>query len=106
MGKNYFQNAELLDRVVQAEVGGVVSSIESLEPNLDEYWLDLDKESDPLEFLFTVGEDHKLLARGNVQTITGREKTGKSSFGALLMVALLKGEFLGLKPASQGTKGV
>ena len=105
MEKNDFQNAELFDRVVQAKGGGAVFNIiEPSVPNLDEYWLDLDKESDPLEFLFNMGEDHKLLARGNVQTITGREKTGKSSFGALLMVALLKGAFLGLKPASQNLR--
>lgn len=73
--------------------------VKRLVPDLNEYWLDLDKESEPLEFLFTVGEGNQLLARGNVQTITGREKTGKSAYGLLLMVALLEGEYLGVKPA-------
>lgn len=98
MEKNDFQNAEPLDRVVQARGGGEVFNIvEPSVPNLDEYWLDLDGEDAPLEFLFVMGEDHKLLARGNVQTIAGREKTGKSFFGVLLNVAGLNGEFLGVK---------
>lgn len=97
------ESFEQLDRTAQktteAEEAKNYPVVKRLEPDLNEYWLDLDKESEPLEFLFTVGEGNQLLARGNVQTITGREKTGKSAYGLLLMVTQLKGEYLGVKPA-------
>ena len=101
MDKLDLESFEQLDRTAQktTEEATTYVVVESLEPDLSEYWLDLDKESEPLEFLFTVGEGNQLLARGNVQTITGREKTGKSAYGLLLMVALLEGEYLGVKPA-------
>ena len=101
MDKLDLESFEQLDRTAQktTEEATTYVVVESLEPDLSEYWLDLDKESEPLEFLFTVGEGNQLLARGNVQTITGREKTGKSAYGLLLMVTQLKGEYLGVKPA-------
>ena len=66
--------------------------------DLSEYWLDLDKESAPLDFLFHIDVTERLLARGNVQVVKGREKTGKSAYGILLMTSALKGEFLGVRP--------
>lgn len=70
-----------------------------LEPSvsdLADYWLDLDKESEPLDFLFHIDVAERLLARCNIQIVKGREKTGKSAYGTLLMTAALKGEFLGV----------
>lgn len=61
-------------------------------------YLDLDGADEPVEFLFCYKQKHNLIARGNLQVLKGREKTGKSSMGVALMVAALKGGFLQIEP--------
>ena len=62
-------------------------------------YLDLNDGTDGhgIDFLFTRGDD-KYIARGNIQVVKGREKTGKSAFGIALIVSALSGGFLGLEP--------
>ena len=66
-------------------------------------YLDIFGEDTPIDFLFENG-GAPFIARGNVQTVKGREKTGKSAFGIALIVAALKGEFAGIKAKAEGTK--
>lgn len=61
-------------------------------------YLDLTGEDEPVDFLFCYKGEHNLIARGNLQVLKGREKTGKSSMGVALMVAALKGVFLQIEP--------
>lgn len=61
-------------------------------------YLDLTGEDEPVDFLFCYKGKHNLIARGNLQVLKGREKTGKSSMGVALMVAALKGGFLQIEP--------
>lgn len=61
-------------------------------------YLDLTGEDEPVDFLFCYKGEHNLIARGNLQVLKGREKTGKSSMGVALMVAALKGGFLQIEP--------
>lgn len=60
-------------------------------------YLDLSGTDEPVEFLFRK-DGCGLMARGNLQIVKGREKTGKSAAGIALMVAALKGCFLQIKP--------
>ena len=65
-------------------------------------WLDLDGEDEPVRFLFNrkvEGENYGLIAEGNLHTIKGLEKAGKSAMGLLLIVASLRGSFLGIEAA-------
>lgn len=50
-----------------------------------------------VESLFSLGDKHDIIARNNLHTLKGSLKTGKSAWGLILMVAALKGEFLGIK---------
>ena len=61
-------------------------------------YLDIDGEDEPVDFLFRYKGKYSLIARGNLQLLKGREKTGKSSMGVALMVAALKGGFLQIEP--------
>ena len=61
-------------------------------------YLDLTGEDEPVDFLFCYKGEYNLIARGNLQVLKGREKTGKSSMGVALMVAALKGGFLQIEP--------
>ena len=65
--------------------------------------LDIYGEDTPIDFLFTY-RDKPFIARGNVQTLKGREKAGKSAFGVALIVAALKGEFAGVKPCKDNLR--
>ena len=66
-------------------------------------YLDLAGEDEPIEFLLSFGES-KLLARANLHTLQGTKKAGKSAAGLAFIVALLKGEFIGLKAVHPGTR--
>lgn len=57
-----------------------------------------DEEGEVEDFLFTFGDQGGMMKSGNIQTLRGAEKTGKSAFGLMLMAAAIKGEFLGIKP--------
>ena len=65
--------------------------------------LDIYGEDTPIDFLFTLN-GAAFMARGNLQTVKGREKTGKSAFGIALITAALGGEFAGVKPCKDGLK--
>lgn len=63
-------------------------------------WLDLDGEDAPVRFLFTRevdGKERGMIAEGNLHTIKGIEKAGKSAVGLALIAAVLRGEFIGIK---------
>ncbi len=66
-------------------------------------WLDdLEGEETPIPFLFHLnakGGPFGIIAAANLHTIKGLEKTGKSAAGLALIVAALRGYFLGLEPA-------
>lgn len=65
-------------------------------------YLDINGKDDPIDYLFLSGEDGRgLIVRANLQTIKGREKVGKSAAGLALIVAALKGEFLGIRPSKE-----
>lgn len=61
-------------------------------------YLDIDGTDEPIDFLFSLNDEQGFIARGNMQVVKGREKTGKSAMGIALIVAALKGEFLHIKP--------
>lgn len=60
-------------------------------------YLQIDGEDEPIEYLFTLGDKYGLIARANLHTLRGAPKTGKSAAGIALIVAALKGEFIGIK---------
>jgi KaiC/GvpD/RAD55 family RecA-like ATPase len=60
-------------------------------------YLEISGEDEPIEFLFTLGDKYGLIARGNLHTLRGAPKTGKSAAGLALIAAALKGEFIGIK---------
>jgi RecA-family ATPase len=62
-------------------------------------YLDLAGEDDPIDFLFTLGGRYGLIARANLHTLQGTKKAGKSAAGLALIIAALKGEFIGLTPS-------
>lgn len=59
-------------------------------------YLDVAGEDAPIDFLFTLGGKYGLIARANLHTLQGTKKAGKSAAGLALIVAALKGEFLGI----------
>lgn len=61
-------------------------------------YLDLNGKDEPIDFLFMYKNEHGLIARGNIQTVKGREKTGKSAAGILLLSAIAKNGFADIKP--------
>lgn len=60
-------------------------------------YLEIAGEDEPIEYLFTLGDKHGLIARANLHTLRGAPKTGKSAAGIALITAALKGEFIGIK---------
>lgn len=60
-------------------------------------YLEIAGEDEPIEYLFTQGDKYGLIARANLHTLRGAPKTGKSAAGIALIVAALKGEFIGIK---------
>ena len=58
-------------------------------------YLDVTGEDAPIDFLFALGE-HGLIARANLHTLQGTKKAGKSAAGLALIVAALKGEYIGI----------
>lgn len=71
-------------------------------------WLDdLDVEDEPIQFLFhrkVEGKDHGAIAEANLHTVKGIEKAGKSALGLLLIVAAIRGEFLGVEASRSPIK--
>ena len=59
-------------------------------------YLDVTGEDAPIDFLFTQGGKYGIIARANLHTLQGTKKAGKSAAGLALIVAALKGEFIGL----------
>ena len=60
-------------------------------------YLEIAGEDEPIEYLFTLGDKYGLIARANLHTLRGAPKTGKSAAGIALIVAAIKGEFIGIK---------
>lgn len=71
-------------------------------------WLDnLNGEEDPIRFLFhreVEGKTYGLIAEANLHTIKGHKKAGKSAAGLALIVAAIRGEFLGIAPTRPDLK--
>ena len=67
-------------------------------------YLDIWGESEPIDFLFKVESGEPFISRGDMQTIKGREKMGKSAAGIILVGAALGGDFLGVEPQHEQTK--
>ncbi len=59
-------------------------------------YLDIAGEDTPIDFLFTLGGKYGLIARANLHTLQGTKKAGKSAAGLALIVAALKGEYIGI----------
>lgn len=55
----------------------------------------------PVPFLFRFEDGSGIMARGNLQVVKGREKTGKSAFGVVLITAAQGGGFLGVSPVEE-----
>lgn len=64
-------------------------------------YLDINGVDDPIDFLFTLGGKYGLIARANLHTLQGQKKAGKSAAGLALIVAAIKGEFIGITPSRQ-----
>lgn len=64
---------------------------------LNAFYLDLDGEEKPIDFLFTMDDGSGIIARSNLHALRGAPKSGKSAWGLILMAAALKGECLGIK---------
>lgn len=62
-------------------------------------YLDLSREDDPIDFLFTLGGKYGLIARANLHTLQGTKKAGKSAAGLALIIAALKGQFIDITPS-------
>lgn len=60
-------------------------------------YLDIAGDDAPIDFLFTLGGKYGLIARANLHTLQGTKKAGKSAAGLALIVAALKGDFIGIK---------
>lgn len=59
-------------------------------------YLDIAGEDTPIDFLFSLGGKYGLIARANLHTLQGTKKAGKSAAGLALIVAALKGEYIGI----------
>lgn len=59
-------------------------------------YLDIAGEDAPIDFLFSLGGKYGLIARANIHTLQGTKKAGKSAAGLALIVAALKGDFIGI----------
>lgn len=64
-------------------------------------YLDINGVDDPIDFLFTLGGKYGLIARANLHTLQGQKKAGKSAAGLALIVAAIKGDFIGITPSRQ-----
>ncbi len=64
-------------------------------------YLDVTGEDKPIDFLFTLSGEYGLIARANLHTLQGTKKAGKSAAGLALIVAALKGEFIGIKASRE-----
>lgn len=62
-------------------------------------YLDDSDEIEEIPFLFTLNGSHGLIAAANLHTLQGEKKAGKSALGLALIVAALKGEFIGITPS-------
>lgn len=67
-------------------------------------YLDIWGESKPIDFLFKTESGEPFISAGDLQTIKGREKMGKSAAGVILVGAALSGEFLGVEAQHEQTK--
>ena len=64
-------------------------------------YLDVTGEDAPIDFLFTQGGKYGIIARANLHTLQGTKKAGKSAAGLALIVAALKGQFIGITASRQ-----
>lgn len=98
-----------MDDFVRPDLSRIISndsesnSVDISVSSMSGYWLDLDKECEPLDFLFAKQGDgvvERLLARGNIQLLKGQEKTGKSACGLMFITAALRSDegFLEVRP--------
>lgn len=67
-------------------------------------YLDIAGEDEPTDYLLSFGDKYGLLARANLHTLQGTKKAGKSAAGLAFIVAMLKGEFIGIKAAHPDTR--
>ncbi len=67
-------------------------------------YLDIEGEDEPIKFLFTLNGKHGLIARANLHTLQGTKKAGKSAAGLALIVAALKGDFIGIAANYEGLR--
>lgn len=77
---------------------GTQPQYDTFDGDLPFFDLTEDDDDEEEDFLFKAGKESLLIARGNIQVVKGREKTGKSAFGIALIVSALCGGFLGLEP--------
>ncbi len=76
----------------------------STQERYDIPYLDINGEDEPIKFLFTLDGKHGLIARANLQTLQGTKKAGKSAAGLALIVAALKGDFIGITANYEGLR--
>lgn len=67
-------------------------------------YFDIWGESTPIDFLFRMASGEPFISRGDLQTIKGREKMGKSAAGIILVASALGGEFAGVEATHNLTK--
>lgn len=70
---------------------------------LKEYWVDLAKNYPPMDYLLTrngVG----CVPRGDIQGLGGKMKNGKTTAGLCMIVAILKGQFMGFEATGDNYK--
>lgn len=73
------------------------------ETGINVPYLDISERDEPIEYLFTLGDEHELIARGNLHCLRGAPKVGKSAAGLAFITAALKGEFIGIKANSSNS---
>lgn len=67
-------------------------------------YLEIAGEDEPIDYLLTLGDKYGLLARANLHTLQGTKKAGKSAAGLAFIVAMLKGNFIGIKATHSETR--
>lgn len=78
--------------------------IQALHENpLKDYWVDLAKDYPPMDYLLSrngVG----CVPRGDIQGLGGKMKNGKTTAGLCMIVAMLKGKFMGFEATGDNYK--
>lgn len=78
-------------------------SVTAVASLLERCRIDLSKDYEPVDFLLSRNEVG-CLPRGDLQVITGKQKAGKSFAISCLIVALLRGEFMGFKAMKESIR--